>query len=129
MERMERDEEREERISDEATVDANGPEEVAIGWYYYLDDRLQLPFKARCIQQRATSPLRVDEVVEVVEMAPADDCESDMLVIIHWMDRILGVPLAQLVRLDEDSEEFGYEESVEAIGDWHYWVARGYEMG
>jgi hypothetical protein len=128
MDRIERDEEREERISDEATVDAYGPEEVAMGWYYYLDDKLHLPFRARCIQERATSPLRVDEVVEVVEMAPADDCESDMLVIIRWMDRTLGVPLAQLVRIEEDDEAFGYEESVEAIGDWHYWVARGYQI-
>lgn len=129
MDRIERDEAREERISDEATVDAYGAEEVAIGWYYYLDDRLHLPFSARCIQERATSPLRVDEVVEVIEMAPADDCERDMLVIVRWTDRTLGVPLAQLSRLEEDAEAFGYEESVEAIGDWRYWVARGYEMG
>lgn len=129
MERIERDEEREDRISDEATVDANGAEEVVMGWYYYLDDRLHLPFRARCIQERATSPLQLDEVVEVVEMAPADDCESDMLVIIRWADRTLGVPLAQLARVEEDDQVFGYEESVEAIGDWQYWVARGYEFG
>lgn len=34
MGRIERNEEREERVSDEATVDAYGPEEQALGWYY-----------------------------------------------------------------------------------------------
>ena len=32
---IERDNEREDRIHDEAIVDAYGPEEQAIGWYYY----------------------------------------------------------------------------------------------
>jgi hypothetical protein len=126
MDRVDRDEEREDRISNEVTVDAYDAQEVATGWYYYLDDKLHLPFKARCIQERAISPLQIDEVVEAFEMAPAGDCESDMLVIVRWMDRTLGVPLTQLVRVQDDA--FGYEESVEAIGDWHYWIARGYQL-
>ena len=126
MDRIDRDEEREDRISDEATVDAYDAQEVAMGWYHYLGDKLHLPFKARCIQERTISPLQIDEVVEVVEMAPADDCMSDMLVIIRWMDRTLGVPLTQLVRVEDD--DFGFEESAEAIGDWHYWTARGYQL-
>jgi len=32
--------ERENRISEEIIVDANGPEEQAMGWYYYLQDTL-----------------------------------------------------------------------------------------
>ena len=34
-----RDEEREERIYNEAIVDAYGPEEQALGWYYYLEEQ------------------------------------------------------------------------------------------
>ena len=30
-----------------AIVDANGPEEQAMGWYYYLDDRIRFPFQGR----------------------------------------------------------------------------------
>ncbi len=37
MERIDRDEEREHRIAMEVVVDAYGPEEQALGWYYYLD--------------------------------------------------------------------------------------------
>lgn len=35
MSQVEKDEERENRIYDEAIVDAYGPEEQALGWYYY----------------------------------------------------------------------------------------------
>ncbi len=30
---------REHRITDEIIVDAYGPEEQAMGWYYYLEDK------------------------------------------------------------------------------------------
>jgi len=35
-------------------------------------------------------------------------------------DRIMAVPLAQLVAINPD------QSAAEAIGDWHYWVAQGY---
>ena len=35
------------RIRDEFIVDAYGPEEQAMGWYYYLEDRLQFFFYVR----------------------------------------------------------------------------------
>ena len=39
---------REERIHDQVIVDAYGPEEQALGWYYYLESKIQFPFSARC---------------------------------------------------------------------------------
>lgn len=117
---IEKDEAREDRIHNEAIVDAYGGEEQAIGWYYYLDDKITFPFKAKCISERKSSPLKADEKVEVIELSPADDCQHDMLVQIRLLDRVFGVPLAQLDPLDVD------ESTQEAIADWHYWVARGY---
>ena len=122
MKRVEEDEEREHRIAMEAIVDCYGPEEQALGWYYYLQDRLSFPFKARCVEERSVSPLREGETVEVVSMADEGDCEREMLVVIDWKGRSLGVPLVQLVGLDVD------EDREEAIGDWHYWMGRGYEL-
>ena len=56
---MERDAAREERIiMSEVVVDAYGPEEQAMGWYYYLQDKLQFPFEAICINKRRTSPVK-----------------------------------------------------------------------
>jgi len=40
------DEGRENRIYMEVVVDAYGEEERAMGWYYYLKDKLQFPFRA-----------------------------------------------------------------------------------
>ena len=120
MAKSQRDPIREDRIHNEAIVDANGPEEQAMGWYYYLDDRIRFPFQARCIASKVTSPLKKGEAVEVQRMAPEDACESDMLVLIRWQGRRLAVPLSQLIAIEAD------ESTVEAIGDWHYWVAQGY---
>jgi calcium binding protein len=122
MTRPDKDEEREGRIHMEIIVDAYGPEEQAMGWYNYLDDTLQFPFKARCIIRRSTSPLEPDDKVEVLGMASAEDCEHDILVMIPWKRRQLAVPLMQLEGIQVD------EETQQAIEDWHYWVNRGYEL-
>ena len=120
MERVPKDEEREERIANEAVVDAYGPEEQAIGWYTYLDQWLHFPFRAKCISERLSSPLRLGTTVEVSNMAPEDECERDIFVVIRWGDRDPAVPLAQLAPLRVDAD------TAQAIGDWHYWVARSY---
>ncbi len=67
---------REERIHNEITVDTYGPEEQALGWYYYLENKVQFPFTARCIVSKAVSPLRKGETVEVRSLAPEDSCTS-----------------------------------------------------
>jgi Calcium binding len=111
---------REERIQNEAIVDAYGPEEQALGWYYYLENKTKFPFSARCIASKVVSPLRKGETVDVRRLAPEDSCAHDMLVLIRWHNRNVAVPLSQLVTIDAD------ESTIEAIGDWHYWLAQGY---
>jgi hypothetical protein len=116
-----RDDDFDQRLEMEIIVDAK-PEEQAIGWYYYLEEHLRFPFTARCTAERATSPLRIGEIVEVRGM-PADEvCEHEMFVSIAWQQRMLAVPLSQLagVKADEDTEQ--------AIRDWHTWVERGYAL-
>ncbi len=120
MDHVEKDEAREHRIDFEAVVDAYDESERAMGWYYYLEDRLAFPVEAKCIAEQITSSLRVGEVVEVIDMAPADECEHNMFVEIQWQDRSLAVPLSQLEGIAVDA---GTEE---AIGDWHYWINSGY---
>ncbi|MGB6872435.1 MAG: calcium-binding protein [Acidobacteriaceae bacterium] len=120
MAKRKRDSARENRIHDEIIVDANGPEEQAMSWYYYLEDKLGFPFHAVCTAARATSPLRKGESVEVRRMAPEDSCSQDMLVMIRWQDRNLAVPLSQLTVINPD------ESTRQAIEDWHYWVFQGY---
>ena len=122
MTRRDKDETREERIHMEIIVDAYGPEEQVMGWYNYLNDTLHFPFSARCIALRASSPLELEEKVEVVGMAPEEECQHEMLVLVRWKHRQLAVPLMQLEGIQVD------EETQQAIEDWHYWVNRGYEF-
>jgi Calcium binding len=122
MAKPKRDPVREERIENEAVVDAYGPEERAMGWYYYLENKIRFPFQARCIASQVVTPLRKGEAVEVRRLAPEEACTSDMLVLIRWHSRSVAVPLSQLAAPDED------ESTAEAIGDWHYWVAQGYRF-
>ena len=122
MSRIERDEVREDRILMEAVVDAHDSEEQAMGWYYYLDDKVQFPFEAQCASKRHISPLQVGEKVKALQMAPADECMREMFVEIQWSERKFGVPLSQLEPIEVD------DETEEAIADWHYWVARGYQF-
>jgi hypothetical protein len=122
MDRPPEDEEREERIRMEIVVDANGPEEQAMGWYHYLEDKLSFPFLTQCIARRAISPLRVGDEVEIVGMAPEAECEHEMFVLTRWEREALAVPLSQLEGVVVD------DETRQAIEDWHYWVARGYEL-
>jgi hypothetical protein len=118
MKRPKRDAEREDRIHNQAIVDAR-PEEQAMSWYYYLENKITFPLRARCVAARAASPLRKGETVEILRMAAEAACEHDMLVQIRWMGRKMAVPLSQLEAIGAD------ELSQEAIGDWHYWVAQG----
>ena len=118
MKRPKRDPAREDRIHNEAIVDA-GPEEQAMSWYYYLEGKISFPFRAKCVAANPVSPLRKGETVEVLRMAGEDACEHDMLVQIRWQARRMTVPLSQLETIGAD------ESTQEAIGDWHYWVAKG----
>ena len=113
---------RESRIEMEVVVDAYNESERAMGWYYYLEERLKFPFKARCKSKRAVSPLRIGEMVNVLGMAPEEECESEMFVRMRWRDVKLTVPLSQLEPLATDPE------TTEAVADWHYWLARGYRF-
>lgn len=97
MAKPKRDPVREERIHEEVIEDAYGPAERAIGWYYYLDDKIRFPFQAKCIAPEMISPLQRGESVEV---------------------RAMAVPLSQLSAIDPD------EVTHEAIQDWHYWPAQ-----
>ena len=111
---------RERCIARDIVVDAYTENERAMGWYYYLEGALQFPFRARCIGRPAVLPLRPGDEVEVVGMAPEEECQHEMFVLIPWERRRLAVPLAQLEGIMADRK------TVQAIGDWHYWTRKGY---
>lgn len=115
------DEARENRILMEVVVDAYDEEERAMGWYYYLQDKLRFPFQARCIAERRVSPLSVGDKVKVVGMAPTEECMHEVFVEIQRARKKLAVPLAQLEAIGADHH------TQEGMDDWHYWVNMGYQ--
>jgi hypothetical protein len=68
---------RQARILNEAIADPYGPEERALGWYYYLENQLRFPFEARYSTARVVSPLRKGETVQVLRMASEDACSAE----------------------------------------------------
>ena len=117
-----KDEVREQRIAMEVVVDAYDSSERAMGWYYYLHDKMKVPFKARCRFARPISALRVKEEVDVLGMAPEEECTKEMFVRVRRVGARIAVPLAQLQPLSK------VQETQEGVGDWLYWVDRGYEL-
>jgi hypothetical protein len=122
--KLRQNKDREERITMEIIVDAYGPEEQAMGWYYYLEEKLQFPFTAICSAKRAISPLHVKDEVDVIGMAPEEECEKEMFVTIRWEKGGLALPLSQLTAVSSTAEQ-----TKQAVEDWHYWVQMGYEFG
>ncbi|HEY5892670.1 MAG TPA: calcium-binding protein [Chthoniobacterales bacterium] len=118
--RPKRDNDREERITMEIIVDCYNESKTRTGWYCYLEDNLAFPFEAECIKSRKMSPLKPGERVTALGMLDDDgDGLGEMMVEVKWRDRTMGLPLAQIKGVDVD------EKTVEAIADWHYWVAQG----
>ena len=103
---------REERITNEILVDCYGTEEQAIGWYCYLEEKIEFQVLSKCIAERQISPLRKKDEVHIIRMALTDECTHEMFVIIQWMDRHLAVPLSQLTPVKCSAA------SREAIEDW-----------
>jgi hypothetical protein len=123
MSKVELDEAREKRITMEAVVDAYGKDEQVMGWYYYLEAKIQFPFTATCIAKRSISPVSQGAKLEVVGMSDEDECMREMFVEIVWDCDTLAVPLSQIKPIDVG------DNTLDAIEDWHYWVNRGYEFG
>ncbi len=121
----EMDKAREHRIETKIIVDAYDKDERAMGWYYYLEGTLRFPFLARCIIRRAISPVEVGDEIEVLGMAPEEECQHEMFVTIPWEPwgkDGLAVPLSQLEVIHGD------DETKIAVEDWYYWVKSGYEF-
>ncbi|MBE9035528.1 calcium-binding protein [aff. Roholtiella sp. LEGE 12411] len=126
MPSVEPNENREHRIKTEIIIDAEDKEERAMGWYYYLDDTLNVPFMAKWAKKGRKSNTVEEKQVEVLGMAPDDECLKDMFVEVVYPDGkdedVFSAKLSEITAIDADSE------TQEALADWHYWLARGYKF-
>jgi hypothetical protein len=75
----------------------------------------------RRLQRKARDlALQLQDAVEVLKMAPEEECETEMFVTIRRGKGRLAVPLSQLTVGNASSEQ-----TRQAVEDWHYWVHRG----
>jgi hypothetical protein len=98
------DEIREDRILFEIVVDAYNETERAMGWYYYLQDKLEFPFSGRCSASRTTSPLKIGQELQVLALAPEDDCMVEILVMVKAGRSKTAVPLDQIDCLSKNED-------------------------
>ncbi|MEH1966983.1 calcium-binding protein [Nostoc sp.] len=126
MPSVELDENREHRIKTEIIVDAEDKEDRAMGWYYYLEETLNFPFVAKWTKKGRKSATAEEKQVEVLGMAPDEECLKDMYVEVAYIDGkdddVYSAKLSEIAAVDTDSE------TQEAIADWLYWIARGYKF-
>lgn len=70
MPRVKENKVRERLIEKEVVVDAYNSEERAMGWYCYLEERLKVPFNARCKSKREISSSPSGEIFLDVQQWP-----------------------------------------------------------
>ncbi|MEI1374151.1 calcium-binding protein [Nostoc sp. UHCC 0926] len=125
MPSVEPDINREHRIQTEIIVDAEDKEDRAMGWYYYLEEALNFPFLAKWTKKGRKSAAE-EKQVEVLGMAPDDECLKDMFVEVAYIngkdEDVYSAKLSEIAAIDADSQ------TQEAIADWLYWIARGYKF-
>lgn len=125
MTKQEKDPIREKRIDYEIVVDAYDAEEKAIGWYYYLADKISFPFLAKWKKTNKKTGAIAEKEVEVIDMASADDCERSMYVEVAYIDEKDDTFTAKLSDIEAIAPD---ADTAEAISDWKYWVDMGYEF-
>jgi hypothetical protein len=113
---------RDNRIDMEIVVDAYDSYERAMGWFCSLEDTIDNNVRCRCRKTRSMSPLNVDEEVDVLGVAPVEDCENEMFVFVQWNAKKLAVPLEQLEPIVGDPK------AIEIVEDWLYWCLMEYEF-
>jgi hypothetical protein len=112
----EHDKERDHRIHDEIIVDAYGDEEQAMSWYYYMEEKLVFPMKAK-VKLRLRGGKTEEKAVKIVEIDP----ESETSLTLRFgmtegkSDRVQYISPADIVRIQTT------EENLEVLNDWLYW--------
>ncbi len=71
------------------------------------EDKMRFPFICKCIKERRISPLKRGEIIEVVGVAPEEDCENEMFTEIKWKGAHPRCSLSQLegIGVDEETRE------------------------
>ena len=104
----------EQRIDHEITVDCYDEHEVKMGWYNYMEQKLNFPFWASVEFEKRNGRKEMKKV-EVLKMTGDEVFGEDMTVGVAFDEYLHHVPLLSLKNIKAD------ERTLEAVGDWVYW--------
>ena len=116
---------RENRIDYEIVVDAYDESERAMGWYYYLQDKITFPFLAIWKKTNKKTGAIATKEIEVIGMASEEDCESNMYVEVAYIDEKDDTFTAKLSDIEAINPD---PNTTEALADWQYWLDMNYEF-
>jgi hypothetical protein len=116
-------ENRKDRIEDEVIVDCYDEYEMAMGWFYYLHDNMEFPFKASILGKGKIGSLEEDNIVEVTELINSDENDVSIddfiaTVGVKKDEHIYDIPLNRIKGIDCDNK------TDEIIEDWRYWCEK-----
>lgn len=112
------DKKRDARIEDEIIVDAYDDEEVASGWYHYLQDTLEFPFRAY-VRMENPEQANLLILVTVLDMADIRFCSVRAIwfrahvKLSRWY---FYIPASEIMEVEAGKE------TVQALADWKYWI-------
>lgn len=107
-------------IEDEIIVDCYDEYEATMGWFYYLQDNLSFPFKAKISVETGTTNLKIGDTVNVVELMNSDEKmisidDFKATVGIEYGEHIYDIPLEEIKGIDCN------QKTDEVIEVWYYW--------
>ena len=108
-------------IGEEITVDANDDDEVYMGWYYFMSESLEFPFKAVATIKKRNGTTE-ERTVEIVEDATDGDrfkCQA-YYVNVDYEGVLMKLEIADLKPINAS------EETLKAMTVWKYWKDKGY---
>jgi hypothetical protein len=114
---------RRDRIEDEIIVDCYDEYEVAMGWFYYLNDNLKFPFNASIVGDIKVGSIKEGDRVIVTEFVNSDEDDVSIedfvaTVGIEKGEHIYDIPLENIKSVDCSDDTFN------VIEDWRYWCER-----
>lgn len=108
-------EEIEKIIANEIEVDCYTEEEAIMGWYYYLADGLNFPFKAKYLQKKRNGENEWIEVEVIGKYSDEDEFNGEEFYVeIELHDMLIPARLSELRNLKISEEE---EKVIEV---WNY---------
>lgn len=114
---------RRNRIEYEVIVDCYDEYEMAMGWFYYLNDNLKFPFKASIVGDIKIDSLQEGDSIIVTEFinSSKDDVSMYNFLPTVWIEKgehIYDIPLVNVKSVDCDDDTFN------TIEDWRYWCEK-----